>query len=384
MKKILMLSTRYPFPVRKGDQVVINNRLLILQKKYNIDLVTFVKNSRQHTQEEKQFKNVTFHRIKFSYLEAIKKILTNLFKNEPFQIEIYNQKNYINYVNSLISKNNYSKIHYILIRSSFFKFNKRIPTLLDAVDSMQLNLQQIISKSSFFKKIIYLFELKRIKYFEENKLLSFDKIWCCSLIDRQYLSKNTLIYPTNFDPRIFRKKFIVKRKVNKIVFSGNLSYLPNNDALVWFLNIFIKIKHKYPDIILKVVGKGWHSKLNKLKKIKGIIFTGEVENLIDEIYQADLAVCPINIASGNQTKIIEYMGVGLPMVITKKALGGLWLNDNENVYVADGETAFYDKLINLIENYETRLNFSIKAKQIFLNRYSTNVIEKEMLKNYEK
>ena len=110
MKKILMLSTRYPFPVRKGDQVVINNRLLILQKKYHIDLVTFVKNSKQYTKEEKQFKNVTFHKIKFSYLVAIKKILINLFKREPFQIEIYNQKNYINYVNSLLSKNNYSKV----------------------------------------------------------------------------------------------------------------------------------------------------------------------------------------------------------------------------------------------------------------------------------
>jgi polysaccharide biosynthesis protein PslH len=163
-----------------------------------------------------------------------------------------------------------------------------------------------------------------------------------------------------------------------------LNYLPNNDALVWFLDIYIKIKQKYPNIILKVVGKGWHSKLKKLKNTSGIFFTGEVDNLINEIYQSDIAVCPINIASGNQTKIIEYMGVGLPMVTTKKGLGRTELTDKENAFVANDKESFYNALINLIDNYEIRLNFSNKAKRIFLKRYSTKVIAKKMLKNYEK
>ena len=384
MKKILMLSTRYPFPVRKGDQVVLNNRLSILQKKYHIDLVTFINNSKYHFDDEKKFKNVTFHKIKFSYLEALKNILINFFQYKPFQIVIYNQSALKNYIEKLISKNNYSKIHYILIRSSYFVSNKEIPNILDAVDSMQLNLKELVSKISFFKKKLYSIELKRIEHFEKNKLFNFDRIWCCSFIDRDYLSKDALVFPTNFDSAIFKKKFIVKRKVKEIVFSGNLSYLPNNDALVWFLDIYIKIKQKYPSIMFKVVGKGWHSKLKKLKNTSGIFFTGEVDNLINEIYQSDIAVCPIHIASGNQTKIIEYMGVGLPMVTTKKGLGRTELTDKENTFVANDKESFYDALINLIENYEIRLNFSIKAKRIFLKRYSTKVIEKKMLKNYEK
>jgi polysaccharide biosynthesis protein PslH len=152
MKKILMLSTRYPFPVRKGDQVVLNNRLSILQKKYHIDLVTFINNSDYHIDEEKKFKNVTFHKIKFSYLEALKNAIINFFQYKPFQIVIYNQSALKKYIENLISENSYSKIHYILIRSSYFASNKEIPNVLDAVDSMQLNLKELASKISFFKK----------------------------------------------------------------------------------------------------------------------------------------------------------------------------------------------------------------------------------------
>ena len=95
-----MLSTRYPFPVRKGDQVVLNNRLSILQKKYHIDLVTFINNSKYHFDDEKKFKNVTFHKIKFSYLEALKNTLLNFFQDKPFQIVIYNQPAIKNYIKS--------------------------------------------------------------------------------------------------------------------------------------------------------------------------------------------------------------------------------------------------------------------------------------------
>ena len=148
-----MLSTRYPFPVRKGDQVVLNNRLSILQKKYHIDLVTFINNSKYHFDDEKKFKNVTFHKIKFSYLEALKNILINFFQYKPFQIVIYNQSAIKNYIEKLISENNYSKIHYILIRSSYFVSNKEIPNILDAVDSMHLNLKELVQFCNSSKKI---------------------------------------------------------------------------------------------------------------------------------------------------------------------------------------------------------------------------------------
>ena len=51
--------------------------------------------------------------------------------------------------------------------------------------------------------------------------------------------------------------------------------------------------------------------MDKLKSDSSGIFLGEVPDMNQTIMQADMAVCPMNLASGMQNKVIEAMAAGV-------------------------------------------------------------------------
>ena len=162
---------------------------------------------------------------------------------------------------------------------------------------MQLNLTELIKKSHFFLKLIYKIEKKRITTIETDAKYNFDQIWTIAKKDAIFFGTKTKIFPTyvNIDEYKFKKS--MPKDINSIIFSGNLNYYPNVDAVLFFYNIFQKIKVKYPNLLLHIAGKGWHRKLNLLKSDSSVIILGEVGSMNKTLLSADLVVCPMNIAS---------------------------------------------------------------------------------------
>ena len=134
MKKILMLSTRYPFPVRKGDQAVIKTRLAVLNSKFKIDFVCFGKEADRVHNLEKQYKNINFHVIPFSYSAALINCFLNIFSDQPFQVAAFDQPKIKAYVSELLNLNHYQFVHHFLIRSmTWTQINKKYVRIMELI-----------------------------------------------------------------------------------------------------------------------------------------------------------------------------------------------------------------------------------------------------------
>jgi sugar transferase (PEP-CTERM/EpsH1 system associated) len=109
-----------------------------------------------------------------------------------------------------------------------------------------------------------------------------------------------------------------------IVFVGEMSYYPNEQAVLYFTRqVLPLISDCVPGVRFLIVGRNPSSKVRKLQEIKGVEVTGSVPDVQPYLAQAQVSVAPFKIAAGLQTKILEALASGLPVVATPIALQGL-------------------------------------------------------------
>ena len=67
---------------------------------------------------------------------------------------------------------------------------------------------------------------------------------------------------------------------------------------------------------------------------------GEVEDAVEELARAEVAVVPLLAGSGTRLKILEAWSAGVPVVSTTIGAEGLPVRDGEHLLLADGAGAF--------------------------------------------
>ena len=116
-------------------------------------------------------------------------------------------------------------------------------------------------------------------------------------------------------------KFSFSKKNNRILFIGNLNYLPNFLACRDFIkNILPKLKKVIPDIKFTIIGN--INKINKLfiSRKANVEILSFKKNLNSFIKDALCGLANLKIATGVQGKVLTYMSNGLPVICPKKYL----------------------------------------------------------------
>ena len=75
--------------------------------------------------------------------------------------------------------------------------------------------------------------------------------------------------------------------------------------------------------------------MRKLGEIPGVTVTGSVPDVRPYVTSAALTVAPLRIARGTQNKILEAMAMGVPVVASSVAAGGVDAVPGEHLLTAD-------------------------------------------------
>jgi glycosyltransferase involved in cell wall biosynthesis len=140
-------------------------------------------------------------------------------------------------------------------------------------------------------------------------------------------------------------------RTEAIVFSGTMSHGPNIDAALWFLReVFPIVLRSAPSATLWIVGANPDARIvAAAQKLPGrVIVTGEVPDVGDYIARARVSVCPVRIAVGVQTKVIEAFAVGTPVVATNAGNAGIGAVSGKQLWVADDPVSFASRVTELL------------------------------------
>ncbi len=160
-----------------------------------------------------------------------------------------------------------------------------------------------------------------------------------------------------------------------LVFTGKMDYRPNVDAMQWFTeSILPKIRARCPEARLYIVGQKPHASLQPLREDEHVEVTGWVAQVQPFLHAAQVYVAPLRMGSGTRLKILEAMAAGCAVVATSAAVAGLEAEARDALIVADGESAFAEGVITLLDAPDQRKKLGQQAQQIVRKYYDWSAL----------
>ncbi len=126
-----------------------------------------------------------------------------------------------------------------------------------------------------------------------------------------------------------------------LVFTGNMDYWPNADAVTWFADaVWPALRQAFPHASFWIVGANPTDPVRALASREGVHVTGRVADTRPFVAHAAACVCPLRIARGIQNKVLEGMAMGRPVIASPAAFEGVRATAGQDLLVADGAEAF--------------------------------------------
>ncbi|MGN7161338.1 TIGR03087 family PEP-CTERM/XrtA system glycosyltransferase [Sphingomonas sp. SAFR-052] len=147
-----------------------------------------------------------------------------------------------------------------------------------------------------------------------------------------------------------------------IVFTGQMDYRPNVDAVRWF------VKEVLPDVPgrFAIVGRSPTAAVRALAGER-VIVTGEVADVRGSIAAADVVVAPLLLARGVQNKVLEAMAMARPVVASTAAAEGI--DHGGSIRVAGDAGAFASEIRGLLDDPATASALGQAARARTIARY---------------
>ena len=160
-------------------------------------------------------------------------------------------------------------------------------------------------------------------------------------------------------------------EAGRIVFTGNMSWPPNEDAAEHFArDIMPAIRNRIPDASFWIVGAEPSARVRALASIPGIHVTGTVADIRPWFRSAAVYASPLRFGLGVKNKILEAMALGAPIVATSRSLTGTPLIDGRHAMVADDDAKFAESVVQLLSDPELRNSLSREARRKVEAEYS--------------
>src|SRR5690606_25907479 len=259
----------------------------------------------------------------------------------------------------ILQEEKFDAVHVQHLRmAQYFADHKEVPRILDLPDAYSLYWKRRIDATTGIKQLFNKTEFNRVKAYEPI-LNQFEQTLVCSREDKSWLETqqkihNVAILPNGVDTSTYHSEAHNYSNNNTILFTGNMDYAPNIDAVQYFAKeIFPLILEKHPQVQFVIAGQRPVDAVKALENHK-IIVTGFVPNLREWYKEAAIVVAPLRFGAGTQNKVLEAMAMAVPVVSMNVGFQGLNIDSGEGVILAMDTLPFADACIKLLSNQSLR------------------------------
>ncbi len=148
-----------------------------------------------------------------------------------------------------------------------------------------------------------------------------------------------------------------------LILTGNMAYRANVDAAKHLVaDILPRIHGQRPDVRLYIVGMDPTLAVRRLSDGDRVVVTGRVEDVRPYFEQAAVAVAPLRMARGLQNKVLEAMAMGVPVVASPEAVGGIDAVSSRDLLVAQGSESFAGAVLRLLEDPQLSARYAAAGR----------------------
>ena len=351
--KIFVLLPRIPYPLEKGDKLRAFNQIKQLAKHNEIVLCAL--NDDPKVSEQDAFhalqpycQSINFIRI--TKLQILLGLIRAFFKGLPLQCGYFYNRKAARKIDALIAKHKPDMLFGQLLRVAEYIRFKNIPKAIDYQDIFSYGMKRRADIASFVTRPIYNMEYRRLCRYEAAIFDDFDVKSIISEPDRDLFPHDRrdeiLIIPNGVDHDYFKPQ--EREKQYDLVFTGNMSYPPNVNAVDYLANNILPIVWKtLPEVKLYIAGATPDPKVKKAASER-IIVSGWLDDIRDAYAQSRAFIAPMRIGTGLQNKLLEAMSMRLPAITSPLANASLGAKTNEEILVGSNAEEMAQHIITLL------------------------------------
>jgi len=156
-----------------------------------------------------------------------------------------------------------------------------------------------------------------------------------------------------------------------VSFIGRMDYYPNQECMQRFCKaVWPLLRARRAGIKLLIVGADPSPAIRALGELPGVTVTGSVPDVRPYIRGSALMVAPLAIARGTQNKILEAMAMGVPVVTSSAAAGGVDAEATRHLLVADAPEEIAAAILRVLENPVERERLASAGRARMLSHHA--------------
>jgi hypothetical protein len=156
-----------------------------------------------------------------------------------------------------------------------------------------------------------------------------------------------------------------------ITFVGRMDYYPNQECMFDFCARTLPLlQARRPALKLVIVGADPSPRVQRLARLPGVTVTGSVPDVRPYLTRSALMVAPLNIARGTQNKILEAMAMGVPVVTSRVAAGGVDAADPEHFLAAASPAEYAAAILRILDDPGERQRLSRAGRARMLSHHA--------------
>ena len=169
--------------------------------------------------------------------------------------------------------------------------------------------------------------------------------------EREYGLEDVAVVETGVDVDYYRPAARRPLDPDRIVFTGSMDWMPNEDGIAWFVEeILPRVRERRPGATLAIVGRDPSPTVRQLAERHDFVtVTGTVPDIRPWVEEGAVYVVPLRIGGGTRLKIYEAMALERPVVSTAVGMEGLPVRHGEDLVIADEAERFAEEVTRLLE-----------------------------------
>jgi glycosyltransferase involved in cell wall biosynthesis len=392
--KVLQLCNKVPYPEKDGGAIGINvfsREFLRAGHKVKMLAMNTTKHFVDIQSIPAEFRNgIGLETVTVDNSVKPAKALMALLKGESYNISRFYSKEYEEKLEAILNKETYDvvQVEGLYVASYIPNIRKlsKAPIIMRAHNVEWKIWERLADEEKNPLKKSYLKILRRqLRKYEENAVNLCDGITTTTVNDMNLLKVmgcKTPIAHIPFGINVSRYSPVQSPEPNTLLYIGALDWLPNLQALEWFLKeVWNKVNSVLPDVKLHIAGRNMPENI-KAGEYSNVIFHGEVENALTFMNTYNIMLSPLLAGSGVRVKIIEGMALGKPIVTSTVGIEGIECNYGKDVMVADTPDEFCNAIKQLIQNPNFTRHLSANARTFALTNHDIQKIVEKLVAFY--
>ena len=375
--KILYLCHRFPFPPRRGGKIRPFNMIRHLAREHEVSVASMVRSAQEAAEGAGLAQHCAHYEMARVHdpVQALR-MVSRLPTAAPSSLAYFYSPDLARRVRELLAKERFDLVFvHCSSAAQYVEHVDGVPKILDFGDMDSQKWLEYSRYKPFPLSFGYRLEGHKLER-EERRLASrFDLCTATTRAEWETLENLGTAVATGWFPNGVDSEYFAPSDepydVDTIAFVGRMDYYPNQQCMFDFCaRTLPRLQAKRPALKLLIVGADPSPEVRDLQKLPGVTVTGSVPDVRPYLRRCALMVAPLNIARGTQNKILEAMAMGVPVVVSRAAAGGVDAHDGEHFLVGSTPESYAALVLRVLDHPPERMRLGRAGRERMLSNHA--------------